>query len=68
MEYPRQNESPRNKSWKPTPCECGHNWYWHFGYDDINGRWIPGGCDHWSGCDCKNFVEKTVDIGERLAS
>jgi hypothetical protein len=41
--------------------KCGHGWFWHSDYDDALERYVGHGCDHWTGCDCKAFDERTHD-------
>jgi hypothetical protein len=40
------------------PCaNCGHSWLDHVLFDERLERYIPCGCGHWSGCECKQWRE-----------
>lgn len=43
---------------RPPECaNCGHGWVWHSYYDETLERYAPCGCEHWTGCDCKMWVD-----------
>jgi hypothetical protein len=60
---------PANISNISNICICGHHWMNHADYDDTLERFITSGCEHWSGCECKQFEakEETINAHSRLA-
>ena len=36
-------------------ANCGHSWFSHAYYDNAAEQYVTAGCDHWSGCKCRQW-------------
>lgn len=41
---------------------CKHSWFHHVMFDDSLDKYVEiNNCEHFSGCDCKKFVEQETE-------